>query len=36
MYIALMVKGDFEQQLLRAQLDQKGEIRLGRVFGSYA
>ena len=34
-YIALMVKEDFERKLLRDQLDMKGKIRLGRVFGSY-
>jgi hypothetical protein len=31
-----MVKEDFERKLLRSQLDQKGKLRLGRVFGSYA
>ena len=36
MYIALMVKVDFERQLLPAQLDQKGKIHLERVFGSCA
>ena len=31
-----MVKDDFERKHLRNQLDMKGKIRLGRVFGSYA
>jgi len=35
-YIALMVKEDFERALLRAQLNDKGKVRLSRVFGSYA
>ena len=31
-----MVKEDFERQLLRTHLDQKGKVRLGRCLGSYA
>ena len=29
-----MVKDDPERKLLRSQLDQKGIVRLGRIFGA--
>ena len=33
-HIDLMVKDDLERKLLRSQLDQKGKVRLGRIFGA--
>jgi len=35
-YIALMVAEDYERKLLRSQLNDKGKVRLSRIFGSYA